>query len=201
MGVWLCAQPQPGAALSAEEQEALDARLWAAADGGDAAAVVRLAGEGASADAKNERGMPAVAEAAWKGHTEVVEALLRLGCDPNAPNQQGNTALIMAASRGHGGVVGALLEHGGVELDAVDWAAQTALMWAAENGTADCAEAQAVVLGCSAMRACGPGFIDGLERELGKPVVTSTQAFLWMMLRTAGVEDRIEGYGRLLREH
>ena len=35
----MCAQPQPGAALSAEEQEALDARLWEAAEGGDAAAV------------------------------------------------------------------------------------------------------------------------------------------------------------------
>ena len=81
----MCAQPQPGAALSAEEQAALDARLYEAAEGGDAAAVERLAGEGASADAKNETGYPAVVMAAREGHTEVVEALLRLGCDPNAP--------------------------------------------------------------------------------------------------------------------
>ena len=37
--VWLCAQPQPGAALSAEEQRALDARLWQAAKGGEQFAI------------------------------------------------------------------------------------------------------------------------------------------------------------------
>mgnify|MGYP001280437034 CR=1 FL=1 len=116
----MCAQPQPGAALSAEEQRALDAQLWEAAAGGDAAAVVRLAGEGASADAKDEHGEPAVVWAAYWGHTEAVEALLRLGCDPNAPNSAGGTALMYAALNGQGGVVGALLEHGGAELDAVD---------------------------------------------------------------------------------
>jgi maleate isomerase len=43
--------------------------------------------------------------------------------------------------------------------------------------------------------------IDALEARIGKPVVTSTQAVLWHLLRLAGVEDRIHGYGRLLREH
>jgi len=37
-----------------------------------------------------------------------------------------------------------------------------------------------------------------LEKELGKPVVTSTQATLWQLLRTAGIEDQIAGYGQLL---
>jgi len=40
--------------------------------------------------------------------------------------------------------------------------------------------------------------IDRLEQALGKPVITSTQATLWHALRLAGIEDRIEGYGRLL---
>lgn len=40
-----------------------------------------------------------------------------------------------------------------------------------------------------------------LEQELGKPVVTSNQATFWAALRAAGVDDRIEGGGRLLREH
>lgn len=40
--------------------------------------------------------------------------------------------------------------------------------------------------------------IDQLEAELGKPVITSTQATLWHLLRSANVKDRIEGYGRLL---
>ena len=40
--------------------------------------------------------------------------------------------------------------------------------------------------------------IDRLEQELGKPVITSTQATLWHALRLAGIDDRIKGYGRLL---
>src|ERR1051325_266422 len=43
--------------------------------------------------------------------------------------------------------------------------------------------------------------IDELERRTGKPVVTSTQAALWHVLRLAGVDAPIAGYGRLLREH
>jgi maleate cis-trans isomerase len=61
----------------------------------------------------------------------------------------------------------------------------------------NCDAAQIVVIGCSAFRACQPGFISDLERQLGKPVVTSTQAYLWWMLRTAGMKDQVGGYGRL----
>jgi maleate isomerase len=43
--------------------------------------------------------------------------------------------------------------------------------------------------------------IDALEARIGKPVVTSTQAVLWHLLRLAGVETPILGFGRLLREH
>ena len=43
--------------------------------------------------------------------------------------------------------------------------------------------------------------IDALEARIGKPVVTSTQAVLWHLLRLAGVDTPIHGYGRLLREH
>jgi maleate isomerase/arylmalonate decarboxylase len=43
--------------------------------------------------------------------------------------------------------------------------------------------------------------IVALEQELGVPVVTSNQATFWAMLRTAGIEDRFEHYGRLLAEH
>jgi maleate isomerase len=42
--------------------------------------------------------------------------------------------------------------------------------------------------------------IDRIERELGVNVMTSQQAILWKALRTAGIDDKIEGYGRLLRE-
>jgi maleate isomerase len=43
--------------------------------------------------------------------------------------------------------------------------------------------------------------IDALETRIGKPVVTSTQATLWHVLRLAGIDTPIPGYGRLLREH
>jgi len=43
--------------------------------------------------------------------------------------------------------------------------------------------------------------VEPLEKELGKPVVSSNSATLWHSLRSAGIEDRIEGLGTLLREH
>jgi len=55
-----------------------------------------------------------------------------------------------------------------------------------------------VFIGCSALRACTPGFLSKLESQLdGVSVVTSTQAFLWNMLRTVNVDDKVEGYGKL----
>ena len=44
------------------------------------------------------------------------------------------------------------------------------------------------------------GVLDTLERELGKPVLSSNQAFLWRALRAAGVRTPVRGFGRLLRE-
>jgi maleate cis-trans isomerase len=37
-----------------------------------------------------------------------------------------------------------------------------------------------------------------LERELGKPVISSASAMMWHALRTAGSRVTVEGYGRLL---
>jgi maleate cis-trans isomerase len=42
--------------------------------------------------------------------------------------------------------------------------------------------------------------IEPVERELGVAVMTSQQAILWKALRTAGINDRIDGFGRLFRE-
>lgn len=60
---------------------------------------------------------------------------------------------------------------------------------------ADCAEAEAMFICCTALRATG--IIDELEQRLGKPVVTSNQALLWHTLRLAGWEKPLAGYGRL----
>jgi maleate cis-trans isomerase len=40
--------------------------------------------------------------------------------------------------------------------------------------------------------------VDLLEREIGKPVVTSCQAYIWHGLRLAGVKETIAGFGRLM---
>eukprot|EP00658_Telonema_sp_P-2_P076417 TRINITY_DN667_c0_g1_i7.p1 TRINITY_DN667_c0_g1~~TRINITY_DN667_c0_g1_i7.p1 ORF type:complete len:138 (+),score=25.48 TRINITY_DN667_c0_g1_i7:241-654(+) len=70
---------------------------------------------------------------------------------------------------------------------------------------AECAEVlahkdvDAVFIGCSALRCCTPGYIQELEAKTGLPVITSTQAFLWHMLREAGIEDKLDGYGELFQ--
>jgi maleate isomerase len=43
--------------------------------------------------------------------------------------------------------------------------------------------------------------IDTLEARIGKPVVTSTHAVLWHLLRLAGINTPIHGFGLLLRAH
>jgi maleate isomerase len=59
-------------------------------------------------------------------------------------------------------------------------------------------EADAVFVSCphwAVAKAVGP-----LERELGVAIVASSLAISWHALRRCGVEDRIDGYGRLLSE-
>ena len=42
--------------------------------------------------------------------------------------------------------------------------------------------------------------IEPLEKELDVNVVTAHQAITWHALRRCGIDDRIEGFGRLMRE-
>jgi maleate isomerase len=42
--------------------------------------------------------------------------------------------------------------------------------------------------------------IEPLEREFGISVMSALQAIVWQALRLTGIDDRIEGFGRLLRE-
>lgn len=58
--------------------------------------------------------------------------------------------------------------------------------------------AEAYFVSCTTIRSAD--VIDALETELGRPVVTSNQAMLWRALRDAGIEDRVAGFGALLRE-
>ena len=43
-------------------------------------------------------------------------------------------------------------------------------------------------------------FADEAERWLGKPVITYNAATWWMALRDNGIEDKLYGFGRLVRE-
>lgn len=63
---------------------------------------------------------------------------------------------------------------------------------------ADAPAAQAVLISGTGLPTVGA--LERLERELGKPVVSSNQACLWRALRLAGVNEPVTGFGRLLRE-
>jgi maleate isomerase len=62
----------------------------------------------------------------------------------------------------------------------------------------DRAEADGIVLACTNWKTMGA--IERLERELGKPVVSTTQVSIWAALRALGERQGIPGYGKLLRE-
>ena len=59
--------------------------------------------------------------------------------------------------------------------------------------------AQAILISC--LNLWSHVVIERLEAAYGVPVITSTQATLWRLLRIAGITDRVAGYGRLLAEH
>lgn len=59
-------------------------------------------------------------------------------------------------------------------------------------------DAEAIVLACTNWKTMD--VIEHLERELGKPVVSTTQASLWAALRAIGGIEGVPGYGRLLRD-
>jgi arylmalonate decarboxylase len=61
------------------------------------------------------------------------------------------------------------------------------------------ADVDAVLLSCCDMPALDA--IPRIEAALGKPVISSTQALFWRAARTAGIDDAIEGLGRLLSTH
>ena len=58
-------------------------------------------------------------------------------------------------------------------------------------------DADAYFISCTAVRSLE--VIEDLERDLGKPIVTSNQAAAWHSLRQLGIKDEIEGFGQLLR--
>lgn len=59
-------------------------------------------------------------------------------------------------------------------------------------------KAEAIFISCGALRSLD--VVDEIEKIAQKPVIVSNQAMIWETLRLAGIQDRIDGYGRLLRE-
>lgn len=59
-------------------------------------------------------------------------------------------------------------------------------------------EADALFLSCGALRSLD--VLEDVEAAIGKPVICSNQASFWHCLRLAGIDDRIDGFGQLLRD-
>ena len=60
----------------------------------------------------------------------------------------------------------------------------------------DSDDVDAVFISCTSLRSFG--ILATLESELGKPVVSSNQAFGWHLHRLAGIADPMPGLGQLL---
>ncbi|MEM9138230.1 MAG: arylmalonate decarboxylase [Pseudomonadota bacterium] len=58
-------------------------------------------------------------------------------------------------------------------------------------------EADAIFLSCGGIRALE--VVDEIEQAAGKPMITSNQAQFWSCLRRAGIDDRLEGFGRIFQ--
>jgi maleate isomerase len=82
---------------------------------------------------------------------------------------------------------------GGVEMAAVE-----PEQWFRETVALRDPAADAYFISCTTVRSAD--VIEALEDALGKPVLTSNQAMLWSALRASGIDDRIDGFGRLLQD-
>jgi maleate isomerase len=74
--------------------------------------------------------------------------------------------------------------------------APAAIAAQAHRALAAAPDADLCLVSCTAIRS--GGVIEGLEAELGMPVVTSNQALAWHALRALGLRDPVPGFGRLL---
>ncbi len=63
------------------------------------------------------------------------------------------------------------------------------------GASVDRPDADALFVCCGALRTLD--IVGALEEQVGKPAIVSNQAMMWDCLRRAGIEDRIDGYGRL----
>jgi maleate isomerase len=64
--------------------------------------------------------------------------------------------------------------------------------------SANSKEAEGLVISCTDFQAVP--IIEALEKEVGKPVVTSNQATFWKLMELSGDRPSVSGFGRLLAE-
>ena len=62
----------------------------------------------------------------------------------------------------------------------------------------NCPEADAIFLSCGGIRSLE--VVADIEDLCSKPVITSNQAQMWSCLRKAGINDKIEGFRRLVKK-
>ncbi len=110
-----------------------DARMIQAAASGDIAALEAAFNDGATVDARDDRGMDALSWAALRGHDAIVLGLLDRGADVNRLNSSGWPPLGQACGQGKLDVVQTLLARGANVNMAFD-GGRTALMCAAYQG-------------------------------------------------------------------
>lgn len=91
-----------------------------------------------------------------------------------------------------------VLRERGLGLEGPQFAAVEPEQWYREVMALRDPQADAYFISCTAVRSAD--VIDALERDLGRPVITSNQGMLWGALRAAGITDRRSGFGRLLRD-
>ena len=97
----------------------------------------------------------------------------------------------------HNGVT--VLEERGLGIDGgVEMAGVEPETWFRETVALRNPDADAYFISCTTIRSAD--VIEQLEDALGKPVLTSNQAMLWQALRDTGIDDKIGGFGRLLRD-
>jgi maleate isomerase len=101
----------------------------------------------------------------------------------------------------------AFLEHNGIDVlkergldidGGVEMAEIEPERWFRETVALRDPAADAYFLSCTTIRSAD--VIERLEDALERPVITSNQAMLWQALRDGGIDDRIDGFGRLLRD-
>jgi maleate isomerase len=62
----------------------------------------------------------------------------------------------------------------------------------------DSPDADAIFLSCGGIRSLE--VVEEIEKQSGKPVITSNQAQMWSCLRRAGIKDRLTGFGQIFQE-